>query len=296
MVRGFVGILAAACVAILLGCGASREGGPPRIAGSYRLPDSGEKFAVGASGRVFYTTSGRGMGPMMGGGSNELRVVEANSRAGYPLKLEVGVDINAVAADGHGALYLAVREGGKDQIWVFGEDWPGEKPEPRAKLKPELPGDLNNLFPGREAGTLYALCGDKWVVKLKSDGSVLATVTLPGDSRPEDGGVDREGNLYVRRTSGPVVKVKPDGSVDAAWAKSEAAAIDYVRSVAVDSRGRVYISASEGGVYLRAYDPSGALAFNIVAEPLKYAPDRLVVTPNDRLYALDGREVYEFRP
>jgi outer membrane protein assembly factor BamB len=199
-------------------------------------------------------------------------------------------------ADGTGLLYLGVREAGDDEIWVFPERWSGETPEPKAKLEPELPGDLNNLFAGRQAGTLYALCGDNWVVALKDDGTVIQRVELPGDSRPEDGGVDSEGNIYVRRSSGPAVKVKPDGTVDQGWAKSEAAVIDYVRSVAVDSRGMVYVAASEGGIYLRAYDASGALAFNIVTEKLSYSPDRLVVASRDYLYALDGQDLYEFRP
>lgn len=287
-------VVAGLCFAALLaGCGGSREGGPPRLTGTYRLPEHGEKFAVGAGGRVYYTTSPRRMG-MMGGGSNELRLVEANSMPGYPLKLEPGAEIKAVVADGAGSLYLGVREGGKDQLWVFDETW-GEKAEPKAKLKPELPGDLNFLFLGREPGTLFALCGDKFVVKLKTDGTVEKTIELPGDSRPEGGGVDGEGNLYIRRTSGPVVKVKPDGAVDKAWAKSEAAALDSVRAVAVDSAGRIYVAASEGGVYLRAFDANGALLFNIVAEQVKYAPDALLVTPRDVLYGLDAQDVYEFR-
>ncbi len=295
MIRWCGLVVAVACVVTLLGCGDSREAGPPRLAGTYRLADYGQKLAVGASGSIFYTASPRGMGPMGGGSSNELRVTDASSRPGYPLKLTPGADIKAVAADGRGALFLAVREGGKDQVWVFGETW-GEKAEPNAKLTPELPGDINGLFLGREPGTLFALCGDKFVVKLKTDGKVERTIELPGDSRPEDGGIDPQGNLYIRRASGPVVKLKPDGTVDREWAKSAAAALDYVRAVAVDSRGRVYIAASEGDVYLRAFDASGTLLFNIVAEQLKYAPDRLVVTPRDVLYALDGREVLEFRP
>lgn len=283
------------CVVLAAGCGGEGGSGPPRLARTYQLPNRGERFAVGTGGRVFYTTSGRGMGPMAGGGGNELHVVEANSRPGYPLKLEFGAEVKAVAADGAGTLYLAVREGGKDQVWVFGETW-GEKAEARAKLVPELPGDLNGLFLGREPGTLFALCGDKFVVKLKADGSVVRTITLPGDSRPEDGGEDPQGNLYIRRSSGPAVKVRPDGSLDPAWAASEAAALDYVRAVAVDAKGRVYLAASEGGVYLRAFDAAGALLFNVVAEQLKYAPDRLAVTPRGALYALDGRDVYEFQP
>ena len=280
------------CAAALIGCGGAREGGPPRLTGTYRLPDHPDKIAVGPTGRVYYVATGGGM---MRGGTGELRVAEADSKPGYPLNLAGGVEIKALVADGLGSLYLGVREGGKDAIWVFDEAWTTGTPEPKAKLKPELPGDLNHLFLGREAGTLFALCGDKYVVKLKNDGSVLATVALPGDSRPEDGGVDREGNLYVRRASGPVVKVKPDGTVDRAWAQSAAAAMDSVRSVAVDSRGLVYVAGSEGDVYLRAFDATGALAFNLATEELTYAPDRLVVTPRDVLYALDGQKVCEFR-
>ncbi|MBM4039142.1 MAG: hypothetical protein FJ290_11580 [Planctomycetes bacterium] len=286
------------CV-LLAGCGGSGDGGPPRLTRTYQLPDHAEKMAIGAGGRVFYTTSPRGgmgpMGPMGGGPTNEVKMVEADSTPGYPLKLEGGAEVKAVATDGAGSLYLGVREGGKDELWVFGETW-GEKAEAKAKRKLDLPGDLNALFLGREAGTLFALCGDKFVVKLRGDGTVERTIELPGDSRPESGGVDAEGNLYVRRGSGPIVKVKPDGSVDPAWAKSAAAALDYVRAVAVDSKGRVYVAASEGGVYLRAFDASGALLFNIVAKQLEYAPDALVVTPRDVLYGLDGRNVYEFRP
>jgi len=283
-------------VVMLGGCGGSKEAGPPRLVASYRLQESAERFAVGPSGRVYHTTSGRSfMGGPSGGKSNELQVLESGSKPGYPLKLDPGVEIKAVVADGQGLLYLGVREGGKDQVWVFSEEWGSEKPKPD-KLTPALPGDLNNLFLGREPGVLYALCGDTWVVKLTTAGAVAATHELPGDSRPEDGGVDAEGNLYIRRTSGPVVKLKPDGFVDREWSKSAAAALDSVRSVAVDSRGFVYIAASEGDIYLRAYTPSGTLAFNVVAEPLKYSPDRLIVTPRDVLYALDGRDVYEFRP
>ncbi|HUT31999.1 MAG TPA: hypothetical protein VNE39_00850 [Planctomycetota bacterium] len=297
MIRcGWVAIAGSLCALLLVSCGGSGDGGPPRLTRTYQLPEHAEKMAVGAGGRVYYTTPSRGMGPMGGGGSsNEVHLVEANSTPGYPLKLEGGVEVKAVLADGAGSLYVGVREGGKDQLWVFAETW-GEKPEAKAKLKPELPGDLNALFLGREPGTLFALCGDKFVVKLKADGTVEKTIELPGDSRPQDGGVDGAGNLYLRRASGPIVKVKPDGSVDKAWATSEAAALDSVRSVAVDSKGRVYVAASEGGVYLRAFDASGALLFNIVAKQLEYAPDALVVTPRDVLYGLDGRGVYEFRP
>lgn len=293
-VRVLAAAVAAACV--WCGCGASREGGPPRLTGSYQLADSAEKLAVGASGRVYYTTSPRGgMGMMARGSSNELRVAEANSRPGYPLRLDPGADIKAVAADGLGSLFLAVREGGKDQVWVFDETWGGDTVEPKAKLTPPLPGDLNNLVLNRQAGTLLALCGDKFVVELKPDGTVARTVELPGTSRPEDAGVDRQGNLYVRCSSGPVVKLKPDGSPDREWAKSAAAALDYVRSMTVDSQDGIYIGASEGDVYLRLFDPSGALVCNIVAEQLKYAPDRLVAARNDAVYALDGRSVLEFR-
>ncbi len=300
MVRcGWVAVAGLSCALLLAGCGDSGGDGPPRLTRTYQLPDHGDKVAVGAGGRVFYTTSPRGgmgpMGPMGGGPATDVRMVEADSTPGYPLKLDGGAEVKAVVADGAGSLYVGVREGGKDQVWVFGETW-GEKAEAKAKLKPDFPGDLNALFLGREAGTLFALCGDKFVVKLKGDGTVEKTIELPGDSRPEGGGVDAEGNLYIRRSSGPIVKVRPDGLVDAAWAKSAAAALDSPRAVAVDSRGRVHVAASEGGVYLRAFDASGALLFNVVAKQLEYAPDFLVVTPRDVLYGLDGRRVYEFRP
>jgi hypothetical protein len=272
------------------GCSGSREG-PPRLTGSYRLPERGEKFGVGARGTVYYTTSG--YGPRSA--KNELKVAEGSGKPGQPLRLDYGAEVKAVVADGRGKLYLGVRDGGDDQIWVFPERWGGDKPEPETKLKPDLPGDLNNLFLGRESDILYALCGDNWIVKLKSDGSVVKTIELPGDDDPEDGGIDAEGNIYLRRSSGPIVKVKPDGTVDGEWAKSEATVIDYVRSVAVDEGGLVYVAASEGDIYLRAYKPDGTLAFNVVAEELEYAPDRIVITPKGYLYALDGDKVYVFR-
>jgi len=285
------------CVAVVAGCGGSGEPRVPTLTRSYRLPARGDRVAVGAGGRVYYTVSGGSpMGRPMGGPRNELQLVEANSKPGYPLKLEPGTQIKTVLADDKGLLYVGVREAGKDQLWVFPEQWEGKTPEAKAKLTPELPGDLNGLFLGRESGTLFALCGDKWIVELKTDGTVARTIELPGDSRPEDGGIDAQGNLYVRRTSGPVVKVKPDGTVDRAWAKTEAAAITSVRSVAVDSRGLVYVAASEGDVSLRAFDSSGALVFNILTEELKYAPERILVTPRDVLYAVEGAKVLEFRP
>jgi len=286
--RAFVGV---AAMAAFGGCGTSPEGGAPRLVASYRLPEYADKMAVGTRGRVFYTTTSRGM---RGGDRNELKVVEANSRPGYPLKLDFGVEIKAVAADGVGSLFLAVREGGKDQVWVFDETWGEGKVEPKAKLTPDLPADLNNLSLGHERGTLLALCGENFVVKLKADGAIEKTIELPGTSRPEDAAEDASGNIYVRRTSGPVVKVKPDGSVDREWARSAAAAFDYVRGVAVGPGGEVYIAASEGGVYLRAFDAKGELLFNVVDEKLKYAPDKLVVTPRGALYALDGRDVLVF--
>jgi len=289
--RRSFGRLWVAVALLLAGCSGSRDAGPPRLTGSYRLPGRAEKLAVGARGRVYYTVSGYGPGASR----NEVQVCEANSKPGQALRLDYGAEVKAVAADGRGSLYLAVREGGTDQIWVFPEQW-GAEPKPSAKLKPELPGDVNHLFPGQGSGILYALCGERWVVKLKTDGTVVAKVELPGDSRPEDGGTDADGNLYVRRSSGPVVKVKADGTVDREWAKSEAASIDSARSVAVDSRGLVYVAASEGDIYLRAFQRDGTLAFNIVAAELKYAPDRLVVTPDDYLYALDGEKLYVFRP
>ncbi len=276
----------------ICGCGVERGKRPPRLARSYRLPERAECFAVGPTGRVYYVSSSFGARSS----KNELRVVGADSKPGHALKLGFGVEIKAVVADGRGSLYLGVREGGKDQVWVFPENWGGDKPEPTAKLTPELPDDLNGLFLDYSTGELYALCGDHYVVRLRADGSVARTIELPGDSRPEDGGADKNGNLYIRRSSGPVVKVKPDGSVDTAWARSEAASLDYVRSVAVDPVGLVYVAASEGGVYLRAFETSGALRFNIVAKELEYAPDRLFVTRKGILYALDGDKVYEFRP
>ena len=290
--QSWLGGMLAVLACVVSGCGSSRDAAPPRLTRSVVLPQRAEQFAVGARGAVYHTVASYGAR----GAANELHVLEANGSPGQSVKLDFGVEVKAVASDGRGTLYLGVREGGKDQIWVLPERASGEKAEPKAKLTPELPGDLNGLFMGREPDTLYALCGDNWVVKLKTDGSVVQRVELPGDSRPEDGGVDAQGNLYVRRSSGPVVKVTPDGTVDAAWARSAAATHDYVRSVAVDSRGLVYVSASERDIYLRAYDASGELAFNVVAEPLDSAPDRLVVTADDWLYAQSGQKIYAFRP
>ncbi len=279
-------------VFVVGGCGGERGERPPRLARSYRLPERAECFAVGPTGRVYYVASSFGARSA----KNELRVVGADSKPGHALKLDFGVEIKAVVADGRGSLYLALREGGKDQVWVFPEDWGADKPEPKAKLSPELPDDLNGLFMDYTTGDLYALCGDHYVVRLRPDGSAARTIELPGDSRPEDGGADKDGNLYIRRSSGPVVKVKPDGTLDPTWARSEAASLDYVRSAAVDPIGLVYAAASEGGVYLRAFETTGALRFNIVAKELEYSPDRLFVTRRGILYALDGEKVYEFRP
>ena len=64
------------CVAALLGCGGAQEGGPPRLTGTYRLPDHPDKIAVGPTGRVYYVATGGGM---MRGGAGELRVAEADS-------------------------------------------------------------------------------------------------------------------------------------------------------------------------------------------------------------------------
>jgi len=281
-----LGVLAAG------GCGRERGEHPPRLVRSYRLPERAECFAVGPTGRLYYVASSFGARSR----KNELRVVGADSKPGHALKLDFGVEIKAVVADGRGSLYLGVREGGKDQVWVFSEDWGADKPEPQAKLTPELPDDLNGLFMDYTTGDLYALCGDHYAVRLRADGSVVRTIELSGDSRPEDGGADKNGNLYIRRSSGPVVKVKANGTLDPAWAKSEAATLDYVRSVAVDPVGLVYVAASEGGVYLRAFETTGALRFNIVAKELDYSPDRLFITRKGVLYALDGDKVYEFRP
>ena len=281
-----------ACVWMLVGCGGAREVRPPRLARSVVLGQRAGQFAAGARGWVYYTVMSYG-GPAA---ANELHTVEANGSPGAKVRLEPGAEVKAVAADGLGTLYLGVRKDGTTQVWVVAEHAGGETVEPKAKLTPELPGELNGLFLGREPGTLYALCGDNWVVKLRTDGSVVQRVELPGDSRPEDGGVDAAGNLCIRRSGGPVVKVGADGTVDAAWAKSAAATHTSVRSVAVDSRGLVYVSASERDIHLRAYDANGELAFNVTAEPLASAPDRLVVTAADWLYAQVGQQVFVFRP
>jgi len=278
--------------ALAAGCGSSREGGPPRLARAHRLDARAEELTVGSRGTIYYTLSSyaaRGRG-------KAIYVVDPGGTSSQAIKLDYSVTVKALAADGRGSLYVGLRDAGKDQVWIYPEEASGEKVEPKAKLKPELPGDLNSLVTGREPGILYVLCGDNRVVKLKSDGSIAAKIELPGDSPPRGAGVDQEGNLYVRRSSGPLVKVLPDGKIDQAWARSEAATIDYVSSLAVDSRGIVYMAASEGGIYLRGYHADGTLAFNVVAEPLDSTPDRLVVGATDRLYVLDGHTVYEFRP
>ena len=288
VVLGFL----AALVAALVGCGSSREAGPPRLTRSVNLPLRMEQFAAGSRGRMFCASSPR---RMMGGGQSALQMVEPSGSPGDEMKLATGVEVKAVAADGRGTLYLGVREGGKDQVWVMSEETSGEKAMPR-KLTYELPGDLRGVFLGREPGILYALYGDNGVAKLRTDGSVLQKVELPGDSRPEQGGVDKEGNVYIRRSSGPVVKIKPDGTIDKEWAKSAAAGHDSVQALAVDSRGIVYIAASDGDIRLRGYDAKGVLAFNVVAEALDRTPEQLALGRDDTLYALLGPKLLVFRP
>jgi len=133
-------------------------------------------------------------------------------------------------------------------------------------------------------------------VKVKTDGAVAQKIELPGDSRPEDGAVDTAGNLYVRRSSGPGVKIKPDGTLDKEWAQSAAAAQESVQALAVDSRGVVYIAASDGDIRLRGYDAAGTLLFNVVEQALDRSPERLLVGRDDRLYALLGQKMLVFRP
>jgi len=281
------------CVAVVagaVGCSSSREVRPPRLARVVRLPGRADKLVVGSRGRLYYTVSA--YGPQAR--ASEIRVAEANGSPGQSIELAAGVEVKALAADGRGTLYVGVSEGGKAQVWVFPER--GGEAEPKAKLEPELPDELHALLVGRRPGTLVALCGESWVVTLKTDGSVARQVELPGDGKPEGGGAGPQGNVYLRRGSGPVAKVTPEGAVDAGWAKSAAAAHDYVRSVAVDSRGLVYVAASDGEIYLRAYSGEGELAFNVVAEGLTHAPDRLVVTPDDWVYAVQGEKVYVFKP
>jgi hypothetical protein len=285
--------VAVAALAALAGC-SSREGGPPRLTGSGKLQAGVERAAVGTGGTLYCTASSRGM---MGGDQNVLQIIEPSGSFGDKVKLEPATaEIKAIAANGRGKLYLGVKDGGKDQIWVLPEDARGDKVTPQAKLTPDLPASINGLVVGREGDVLYALCGDNWVVKVKTDGSVAQKIELPGDSRPEEGAVDTAGNLYVRRSSGPVVKIKPDGTLDKAWAQSAAAAQESVQALAVDSRGVVYIAASDGDIRLRGYDASGTLLFNIVEEALDRTPERLLIGRDGRLYALLGQKMLVFRP
>ena len=283
-----------AAFAVLAGCSSSREGEPPRLTQSCRLQVGVERATIGSRGTLYCTTSSRGM---TSDGQNVLQIIEPSGSLGDKVKLEpTSAEIKAIAADGRGKLYLAVKEGGKDQVWVLPEDARGDKVTPQAKLTPDLPGSLNGLAVDREGDVLYVLCGDNWVVKMKTDGSVAQRIELPGDNRPEEGAVDAAGNLYVRRSSGPVVKIKPDGTMDKEWAKSAAAAHESVQALAVDSRGVVYISASDGDIRLRGYDANGALLFNIVEEALERTPERLLLGRDDRLYALLGQKMLVFRP
>jgi hypothetical protein len=108
-----------AALAVLAGC-SSQEGGPPRLAGSGRLEVGVERAAVGSRGTLYCTTVSRGM---MSDGQNVLQIVEPSGGLGEKVKLEPSTaEIKAIAADGRGKLYLGVKEGGKDQIWVLPED------------------------------------------------------------------------------------------------------------------------------------------------------------------------------
>ncbi len=286
--------VAAAAVAALAGCSSSREGEPPRLAQSGKLQMGVERAALGSRGTLYCTTYSRGS---MGEGQNVLQIIDPSGSVGEKVKLEpTTAEIKAIAADGRGTLYLAVKEGGKDQVWVLPEDARGDKVAPQAKLTPDLPGTINGLAAGREGDLLYVFCGDNWVVKMKTDGSVAQRIELPGDSRPEEGAADAAGNLYVRRSSGPVVKITPDGMLDKEWAKSAAAAHESVQALAVDSRGIIYIAATEGDIRLRGYDAKGTLLFNVVDAALDQTPDRLLAGREGRLTAMLGQKILVFRP
>ena len=289
---------------VLAGCGSSREEAPPRLARSYALPQVGLHFAVGQHGAIFYvphpprpSASEPSPEPVA---TNALAVVDPGGNPGQRIALAAPVVIKAVASDGSGLLYLGVWDGERDQVWVVSEEESGQGVEPRAKLpgRAGLPAGLNSLFLARVDGTLYiyALCGEKWVVQMKTDGTIVRQIELPGDGRLECGGADAEGAMYLLRGSGPIVKLTPDGATDEAWRDSEAALLDAVGALAVDPRGLVYVAASDGDTTLRAFGPDGALRFNILVEQPRQPALELAVGSAGGLYVLTGRHVWLFRP
>jgi len=279
----------AAVVACVAGCSSSESPLPPELMDVVDL-DSAALLSVGRQGTLYFTLP-KEAGPQ----SRHLLVVaDPQGESRRALVLDPRAWIRAIAPDGKGSVWVALHLDGRDQVWSFPEAASGKNALPNAKLTPELPARLNGLFCSRDGATLFALCGNRWIVEIGTDGQRVRALELAGRGSPVAGGMDGEGNLYVYRLGVGLVKFGPEGQPDPQWLEGEAAAVQMIRAVAVSEDGLVYVAAKRGTFWLSAYDGRGQLAFNVVDAKLSEMPTNLAMGPKGRLYALVGQRLLIF--
>ena len=224
-------------------------------------------------------------------------------------------DARSVAVDGTGRIYVAEYTGGRVQVFdsagTFLTQWMADERMPLLDMEADRGGTVYVVQSGRirrrEGATgralqdvprprgasfddvALALDGSLWTVSglsqlmhLGADGTVRRTIDLrqavDEDASPERVAVAGNGHLYVLdRWSGAVYHLDAEGKfVDRFGGRGEGAeALSSPNDLAIDGRGRVYVS--DLGVAVRVFDPDGRLLGS-------FAPNTVVfgIAFNDR--------------
>jgi sugar lactone lactonase YvrE/DNA-directed RNA polymerase subunit RPC12/RpoP len=225
-------------------------------------------------------------------------------------------DARSVAVDGAGRIYVAEYSGGRVQVFdsagTFLTQWMAN-PEPLVDLEADRGGTVYVVQSGQirryEGATgralgeiprprmdgyddvVLALDGSLWaatqnsVVHLGRDGEVRRTIDLDVvDERasPERVAVDANGNLFVLdRWRGQVYHLDPSGKFIDRFEAGDGGPASHMtpQGIAVDGRGRLYVSDLGAGV--RVFNASGQL-LGTVGEGVVFG---ITLTDRDELFA-----------
>lgn len=235
-------------------------------------------------------------------------------------------DVRSVAVDGTGRIYAAEYSGGRVQVFdslgTFLTQWTADPRMPLPDLEADRGGTvyvvqsgeirryegatgkpLGALAARRRAtytdvapapdGTFWAVTWPHGIVQLDRDGSVLRTLdareTIGDDAMPERLAVSGTGDVYVTDTrSGEVYRLDRSGRFVDRFSGGRQGALSQI---AVDGRGRVYVSGM-GGVTVFSADGQqlASLGGGVVFG--------MAVNDRDEVFAAlrNQHEVVKFRP
>lgn len=206
--------------------------------------------------------------------------------------------VSAVAADSKGQVFVFQRGKSADPVVVFNAQGQYLRSWGRGMF-----GNPHGLRVDQEDNIWVTDNGDHQIMKFSNDGKLLLTLGIKKQAgtddktfgKPADIAFAPNGDFYVADGYGNarVVKFSKDGKYLLTWGKPGKAPGEFnlVHSVAVDSKGTVYVSDRENN-RIQIFDPNGKV---LRAWTHLGATQNIFITPKDEMWIITHRDNIENR-